>query len=504
MKTINKISSNNEVNMKQEIMYQLPIIYTEKQKELEDKNTQKLILNENYNLKSNEYNKIQQLISQIEIKIEEKNEKSDSLKAQQKVIFISINPELFSDFKEKSHKINHEIYEAFLIFLDFENKNENQLDYLLKHKEDLITLLYDSFEYFKILNELNHDNYSNKKMNILTSINKLRNLIDYPFEILFNFIENSFKIIDYKYENNKEKKRLIGLIADKNKLLTELNIINDERKKNDIEIKKLDDYTKQISFIIKDYKSIFTATNTLEEKNVIKNRVKMFFDNLKQNELYKSKKQKMKNLSSPRYQKPVKTIPALTLQNIKEEINKVSKNTKINSNTQTINANYRIFNKRNNTYNNTLISSENSESEKIKKPIQTIAKLKSRSKMIKKEKDDIKGFTVNNFYKGKSKSKNNNNNYKKQCNKTINAQRNNNYNFHHKNINTVENNNFFYDNNEYNINNELEIQKLHSEENLIKISEEDKFDKIGRTTFNHKNKKLSIDEHLNNKNYNGW
>ena len=122
MKTINKISSNNEVNMKQEIMYQLPIIYTEKQKELEEKKNQNQILKEKYNLKYNEYIKIQQLISQIEFKIEEKNEKSDSLKAQQKIIFITINPELFLDFKEKSHKINHEIYEAFLIFLDFENK----------------------------------------------------------------------------------------------------------------------------------------------------------------------------------------------------------------------------------------------------------------------------------------------------------------------------------------------------------------------------------------------
>ncbi len=504
MKTINKISSNNEVNMKQEIMYQLPIIYTEKQNELEEKNKQQSILNNNFNLKYNEYIKIQQLISQIEFKIEEKNEKSDSLKAQQKIIFITINPELFLDFKEKSHKINHEIYEAFLIFLDFENKKENQLDYLLKHKEDLITLLYDSFEHFKILNEFNHDNYSNKKMNILTSINKLRNLIDYPFEILFNFIENSFKIIDCKYENNKEKKRLVGLIADKNKLYTELKIINDERTKNEIEIKKLDDYTKQISFIIKDYKSIFTATNTLEEKNVIKNRVKTFFDNLRQNELYKSKKQKMKNISSPRYQKPVKTIPSLTLPNFKAEINKASKNSKINSNPKTLNANYRIFNKRNNTYNNTLISTENSESEKSKKPIQTIAKLKSRSKIIRIEKDDLKCLTASNFYKGKSKTKNNNNNNKKQYNKTINAQRNNNYNFHQKNINTVENNNLFYDNNEYNINNELEIQKLNSEDNLIKISEGDNYDKIGKSTFYHKNKKLSIDEHLNNKNYNGW
>ena len=62
----------------------------------------------------------------------------------------------------------------------------------------------------------------------------------------------------------------------------------------------------------------------------------------------------------------------------------------------------------------------------------------------------------------------------------------------------------FYDNNEYNINNELEIQKLNSEDNLIKISEGDNYDKIGKSTFYHKNKKLSIDEHLNNKNYNGW
>ena len=51
MKTINKISSNNEVNMKQEIMYQLPIIYTEKQNELEEKNKQQSILNNNFNLK---------------------------------------------------------------------------------------------------------------------------------------------------------------------------------------------------------------------------------------------------------------------------------------------------------------------------------------------------------------------------------------------------------------------------------------------------------------------
>ena len=59
-------------------------------------------------------------------------------------------------------------------------------------------------------------------------------------------------------------------------------------------------------------------------------------------------------------------------------------------------------------------------------------------------------------------------------------------------------------NNEYNINNELEIQKLNSEENIKKISERDNFDKIGKATFNHKNKKFSLDEKLNNKNYNGW
>ena len=53
MKTINKISSNNEVNMKQEIMYQFPIIYTEKQKELEEKKNENKILKEKYNLTIN-------------------------------------------------------------------------------------------------------------------------------------------------------------------------------------------------------------------------------------------------------------------------------------------------------------------------------------------------------------------------------------------------------------------------------------------------------------------
>ena len=67
-----------------------------------------------------------------------------------------------------------------MIFIDFENNQESQLDLFIENKEDLITLLYNSFENFRLINIYNQIIYNNKKMTILTSINKLRKYIEYP------------------------------------------------------------------------------------------------------------------------------------------------------------------------------------------------------------------------------------------------------------------------------------------------------------------------------------
>ena len=67
-----------------------------------------------------------------------------------------------------------------MIFIDFEKNQESQLDLFIENKVDLITLLYNSFENFRLINIYNQIIDNNKKMTILPSINKLRKYIEYP------------------------------------------------------------------------------------------------------------------------------------------------------------------------------------------------------------------------------------------------------------------------------------------------------------------------------------
>ena len=77
MKTINKKNSNHSLNIKDEIM-NLPSQLYEIQNIFDKKNNE--LKNQKINLKNiyNHYNDIQQIIKKLELKIEEKNNKSDS------------------------------------------------------------------------------------------------------------------------------------------------------------------------------------------------------------------------------------------------------------------------------------------------------------------------------------------------------------------------------------------------------------------------------------------
>ena len=138
MKTISKNNSNYSINIKNEIM-NLPSQLYEIQNNFDKKNDE--LKNQKNNLKNkyNNYNGIEQIIKKLELKIEEKNNKSDSLKSQQKIIFILITSNVFYDFKKQLYEINREIFQAFLIFIDFEKNQESQLDLFIENKEDLIT-----------------------------------------------------------------------------------------------------------------------------------------------------------------------------------------------------------------------------------------------------------------------------------------------------------------------------------------------------------------------------
>ena len=409
MKTISKNNSNYSINIKNEIM-NLPSQLYEIQNNFDKKNDE--LKNQKNNLKNkyNNYNGIEQIIKKLELKIEEKNNKSDSLKSQQKIIFILITSNVFYDFKKQLYEINREIFQAFLIFIDFEENQESQLDLFIDNKEDLITLLYNSFENFRLLNIYNQIIYNNKKMTILTSINKLRKYIKYPFDILFNYIENTFGIIDFKYENNKDEKHLLALRNEKNKVYNEIKNLEIEVTNKEKYVKQLYDCSKQISYIIKNYRSIFSNKITNEDKNQIMKRMKDLIDNLRKNELYQknklsktiNKNNNNNNLLKRTLSKNEMYVKQKSFQSIRNDITKLSKTSK-NNNQQNIN--HKSFNKRNNNSNN--IFQEFSETENSK----NLKKMKSKNNFYPKDKIQIiKNIKVNSFDKNKNKQKNNNKN----------------------------------------------------------------------------------------------
>ena len=415
MKTVNKNNSNHSLSVKSEIM-NLPSQLYEMQDKFEKKNNE--LKNQKNNLKNKymNYNRIEQIIKKLELKIEEKNNKSDSLKSQQKIIFILITSNVFYDFKKQLHEINKDIFQAFLIYIDFERNQESQLDLFLGNKEDLISLLYNSFENFKLLNIYNHVIYNNKKMTILTSINKLRKYIKYPFDIIFNYIENTFGIIDFKYENNKDEKQLLALIAEKNKEYNELKNLEIAIKNEEINVKQLYDFSKQISYIIKNYRCIFSNKNNIDDKNQIMNRMKDLIDNLRKNKLYQknksyktlNKNNNNNNILKRTLSKNEMYVKQISFQTIKNDLTKLSKTSKKN-NKQTVNN--KSFNKRNNTSQNIFIKKDFSETEKLK----NLKQLKSNNNLFTKDKKQmIKNVQVNIFDKNKQKNNTKNNFIKNQ------------------------------------------------------------------------------------------
>ena len=481
MKTINKISfGDNSTDLKNEITHILPTEKSQRNKELEEKKIELINQKITYKEKNNKFIEIHHLIEDCELQIEKKNKKSNDLKAQQKIILKKINQKFFIDFNKESGQINEELYKAFLIFINIQNELECQLKFLIEKKEDLVMLLLNSSDYFKILNENDIINYNNKKMRILTLINKLRNFINEPFELIINYIENTFNDLDLRNKINKDERNLLDLNIEKSKLFVELTILKNQITKNEIIYKKLSDYIQQISSIIQEYKRIFTAKNTLEEKNIIKRKVQKLYENLKQNEFYKENLSKnyhkKKNNSTPKTQIPVKPIPSLTLPNYKIEEPKFSKN--LHNEKQTISVKNRIKKKKNNTIfyskntnNNGVISTDISENEKAKKTHQTIAKLKSRSNISSKQKERRGAFyTSIDFHKMKKNNNNNNKNNNNFQKKKNNIRSKNNKIDNSNNItakyNTIENELITEKNFEYNIiNNDTDIHKVIEENN---------------------------------------
>ena len=409
MSTITKLNSfsvsNN--NLKTEINNKLPCELEEKKKEYNKIKSQIKEQIDLYNEKLNKYNDINKTLNKFEIEIEEKRLKIDNLKTEQKIIFIQITPKFFESFIEILEKVKKEIYKIFLIFINYNKENEIQLKFLLSNKETLISILFNSFEYFKLIYETSKNEYDNKKNIIITSINNFINSIEAPYDIIFHFMKNTFKIIELMDENKENELQFLKLNEKKNKIFLEKILIENKIQKNENNLGNLEKYINNIESILKKYKNIFSAKT--ENKKELMENVLLSFKNLKKSNYYKqntfNKSSRYNNEINIFLPKNVKTKPIsiITLQNFNNKTQKQNIISAKNSYSYS-KVNQSINNSKNNNSNNGVqingvISTDISDSgDKVKKPKVNIAKLKSRS-----------NSHCYNISKNKNLNKNNNN-----------------------------------------------------------------------------------------------
>ena len=143
------------------------------------------------------------------------------IKSEQKKIIDSLDEESFNIFREYFYKLPNNYQELILIFLKYEGNLKDELNFLLIKIQSLHQLLRDSYSYFKSIEENENEKYELCKDRINNLKNKgklqIKNVVNKKydkskllatFELIINFIDNTFRIIDINKANRKKNKEI--------------------------------------------------------------------------------------------------------------------------------------------------------------------------------------------------------------------------------------------------------------------------------------------------------
>jgi hypothetical protein len=240
-------------------------------------------LNSKYNKKENQIDKISKEINKIENNLISNLEEISKIKSEQKLIVDSLNEESFKNFTQNFYKIPNNFQQIILIFLQFEGKYKDELNFLMIKQDNLNTLLRDSYSYFKSIEEFDSEKYEscrdkiknlkngdNFKFNksIKSDKNKNnKNKLMHPFDIIIEFIDNTFKIIDNSKYNREMAKNIKTESEIKEKLFIENKILDNEIKEKQEKLKNINLYIKHINNITIKYKNFFCNSNNPKFNN---------------------------------------------------------------------------------------------------------------------------------------------------------------------------------------------------------------------------------------------
>ena len=189
-----------------------------------------------------------------------------SLKKKQKLILGTITTDYFSYFKPMCMRIGKDIYEGLLLFINYEGDKKDQLDVVLRMKENLISILQNSIQYQRKLTDMDYKEYKNRKNQIISIKEKRGNEIVYPFDILYDYFHSVYEMFDKEKESSIILKKIDELNKDKNIKFINLKSIEVEILKNESTLKNTEKYLSNIHSLLNKYKDISLQTpNLLKE-----------------------------------------------------------------------------------------------------------------------------------------------------------------------------------------------------------------------------------------------
>ena len=241
-------------------------------------------LNVTYSQKENQINKITKEIISIENILTSNLEEMSKIKSEQTQIMNLLNEESFQNFRKNFYSIPNNYQDIILIFLKYEGYLKEELNFLLIKQEIFLDLLRDSYSYYKSIEEIDKEKYEtcrNKIKNIINEENKKnfinikgnkkdkdKNKLMPPFDIIVNFISNTFKIIDINKSNEEKYQKLKEKNKDKQNLFIQNKILEETIKEKQEKKKSINNYIKHINNIIIKYKNFFANSNKI---NIINN-----------------------------------------------------------------------------------------------------------------------------------------------------------------------------------------------------------------------------------------
>lgn len=267
----------------------LPKILKEKKNEIELTKNTISSLKEKYNSFYKELEKISLNITSLEKDFTLLLIKNDNIKSHQKIILNSINNEMSFNFNNNIFKNEKKLREFLLTFLNFKNDFSNQFPLVFSGNIEITSLLIGAYSYLKLVQNDMPQIYKEIKNKIDKELNEMKELNtkkNFSLDLILNYIENIFKLLDNR-ENTmifEKKKELLN--QKKNEIFIKMKTIEEQKKEKELNLKIINNYISEIVHIIDQYKILIKHSKTNRLTN---NKISNLNNNNSINEIQKKR-----------------------------------------------------------------------------------------------------------------------------------------------------------------------------------------------------------------------